>query len=138
MKQHTTNYINTFIEVAEDCPAHNGEIPSAKGNKKTVAEMQYNMIVKNPYKFSSDDVFFQVFAERNDLTETQYEQERAIFFSKGQPCFRASPLTKRYGFGLHSDKDGKVALFAMDSEEYIKFVNDDTIKKVKAMRTNKK
>jgi hypothetical protein len=33
-KQHTTNYTNTFIEVAEDCPAAMAEVPKSKGSVK--------------------------------------------------------------------------------------------------------
>ncbi len=94
MKVHTTNYQNTFIEVAEDCPANNGEIPQQKGDKKTVANIEFDLISKNPYKYSSDDVLFQVYADKNDLTKSEYEKSREQFFSKGHACFRASPLTK--------------------------------------------
>jgi hypothetical protein len=136
MKIHTTNYFDTFIEVAEDSKANCGTPPPTK-DKKTVAEMQYELIAKNPYKYTSDDVFFQVFANRNDLTKAQYKEAREQFFSKGQPCFRTSPLTKTYGFGIHSDSNGKVALFGMETEEYQKFVSDTKIKKVKAMKSSK-
>ena len=120
MKIHSTNYFDTFIEVAEDTKANCGTKPSTK-EIKTVAEMQYEMIIKNPYKFSSDDIFFQLFADRKDLTKSEYKLAREQFFSKGQPCFRASPLTKTYGFGVHSDNSGKVALFGMETSEYQKF-----------------
>lgn len=136
MKIHSTNYFDTFIEVAEDTKADFGTTPPSK-EKKTVAEMQYELIAKNPYKFSSDDIFFQVFADRKDLTIAEYEKAREQFFSKGQPCFRASPLTKTNGFGIHSDKNGKVALFGMESNEYQIFLADKNIKKVKAMKSNK-
>jgi Family of unknown function (DUF6157) len=138
MKLHTTNYADTFIEVAEDCPTSIAEIPTSKGDTKTVAEMQYEMLVKNPYKFTSDDVFFQVYAERNNLTKAEYKEARQLFFSKGQPCFRASPLTKRYGFGVHSDKEGRVAIFGRETKGYEKFIGDEKVKKVKAMRSAKK
>ena len=78
MKIHSTNYFDTFIEVAEDTKADFGTIPPSK-EKKTVAEMQYEHIAKNPYKFSSDDIFFQVFADRNDLTIAEYEKAREQF-----------------------------------------------------------
>ena len=97
MKQHSTNYLDTFIEIAEDCPATRGEVPPLKGDNKTVANLQFDLVSKNPYKYTSDEAFFQVFADRNDLTKTEYKDAREKFFSKGQPCFRASPLTKRYG-----------------------------------------
>lgn len=136
MKVHSTNYFNTFIEVAEDTKALNGTMPQAKV-KKTVAEMQYEMVANNPYKYTSDDVFFQVYADRNDLTKGEYGQAREQFFSKGQPCFRASPLTKNYGFGVHSDSHGKVALYGMESEEYQSFLENPKVKKVKAMKSRR-
>lgn len=137
MKTHTTNYFDTFIEVAEDTKVSIGTKPSPKGDKKTVAEMQYELIVGNPYKYTSDDVFFQVFADRNDITKSEYKQAREQFFSKGQPCFRASPLTKTYGFGVHSNSEGKIAIYGMETNEYQKFVADPKIKKVKAMKSSK-
>ena len=137
MKIHTTNYENTFIEIAEDCPINVAEIPPIKGDKKSVANMQFEMLNKNPYKYTSDDVFFQVYADRKDLTKSEYESERQKFFSKGQPCFRASPLTKRYGFGIHSNDKGKIAMFGAETEEYAKFIADNSIKTVKAMRSKR-
>ena len=137
-KIHTTNYFNTFVEVAEDTSAESGTIPPTKSDKPSIAEMQYALLVKHPYKYTSDDIFFQVFADRNDLTVQEYDSARAKFFSKGQPCFRASPLTKTYGFGVHADNNGKVAIFGMETPAYQAFVENPKIKKVKAMRTSGK
>lgn len=137
-KIHTTNYYNTFIEVAEDTKASCGTIPVSKSDKTTIAEIQYKLLVNNPYKFTSDDILFKVFSERNDLTKEEYEKARKQFFSKGQPCFRSSPLTKVYGWGVHADKEGRLAIFGMETEEYNKFLKDPTIKMVKAMRSSKK
>ncbi len=137
-KIHTTNYLDTFIEVAEDTKVSCGTKPPSRADKKTIAEMQYEMLVHHPYKFTSDDILFQVYADRNDLTKAEYEQARQQFFSKGQPCFRASPLTKNYGFGIHADSNGKMAIFGMETEQYEKLQNDTKLKKVKAMRTSKK
>ena len=136
MKVHTTNYFDTFIEVAEDTKADCGIKPPKK-DKKTIAEMQYELIAENPYKYTSDDILFLVFADRNELTKAEYQQGREDFFSKGQPCFRASPLTKTYGFGIHSDSSGKVALFGMETDEYLKLLADKKIKKIKAMKLSK-
>lgn len=136
MKTHTTNYYDTFIEVAEDTKAIVGAPPPSK-EKKTVAEMQFEIISKNPYKFTSDDVLFQVYADRNDVTKAEHKQDRETFFSKGQPCFRASPLTKTYGFGIHSNSEGKIALFGMETKEYEQFLKDKKIKKVKAMKSSR-
>lgn len=137
-KIHTTNYTDTFIEVSEDCPAQQSEIPKAKGDSKTIAQMQYELIAKHPYGFTSDDILFQVYADKNDLTKSEYNKARADFFSKGQPCLRASPLTKRYGFGVHANSEGKVALYGVETKDYQQMLHDETIKKVKAMRNTKK
>lgn len=137
MKTHTTNYQDTFIEVAEDCPAHSGETPPDKGGEKTIAGMQFEMIRKNPYKFTSDDVVFHCYALKNDLTKTELKAEREFFFSKGQPCLRSSPLAKRYGFGFHHNHEGKVALFGRETKEYEKMAKDKKLKVVKAMRSKK-
>jgi hypothetical protein len=112
MKEHTTNYFNTFIEIAEDCPIDQAEIPPLKGDAKSVANLQFEMINKNPYKFSSDDVLFQVFVDRKEILKEEIATARKAFFSKGQACFRASPLTKRYAWGIHSNSEGKIALIA--------------------------
>ncbi|PVY38890.1 DUF6157 family protein [Pontibacter virosus] len=138
MKVHTTNYFDTFIEVAEDTKTVCGIRPASKGEKKTVAEMQYDLLTKHPYHYTSDDILFQVFADRNDLAEAKYEQARAQFFSKGQACFRASPLTKTYGFGVHCNNEGKIAIYGAETAEYGKFVADPNLKKVKAMKSSRK
>lgn len=137
MKQHTTNYKNTFIEIADDSPLQEGEVPSLKGGKHTIASMQYDIVSKNPYKFTSDDVLFQVYAERKEIPKSEYKRAREEYFSKGQPCFRASPLTKRYGWGLHCDNEGKIALYSAESEEYCRYIEDETIDKVKAMKSKR-
>jgi hypothetical protein len=47
LKIHTTNYFDTFIKVAEDTKANKGTRPIRKGDKKSVGEMQYEMIAEN-------------------------------------------------------------------------------------------
>ena len=137
MKEHSTNYFNTFIEIAEDSKATQGEIPPEKGDTKTVASMQFEIVSQNPYKYTSDDVFFQVYANKQDLIPAEFAEARKEFFSKGQPCFRATPLTKRYGWGVHSNSEGKIALYSCNSAEYEHFAHDPNIKTVKAMKSNK-
>ena len=133
----STNYFNTFIEVAEDCPATKGEIPPLRGSKKSVANLQYEMLHKHPYEFTSDDVLFAVFATRKEIPEEELAEQRALFFAKGQPCFRASPLTKRYGWGVHSNGAGKIALFGVETEAYQDMVTNNAIAKKKAMRSSR-
>lgn len=137
MKIHTTNYQNTFIEIAEDCKVIQGEIPPTKGDKKTVANLQFDMLYDNPYMYTSDEVLFGVFAVRKEFEKGELDEQRAHYFSKGQPCFRASPLTKSYGWGIHSNAEGKIAIYGAETKEYKNFQADDSIKKVKAMKSKR-
>ncbi len=43
-----------------------------------------------------------------------------------------------YGFGIHSNSEGKIALYGMETSEYQFFLTDDKIKKIKAMKLHKK
>ncbi len=95
------------------------------------------MITGNSYKYSSDDVLFKVFATKNNISKVLLTEERRKFFSRGQPCFRASPLTKRYGWGVHSNPEGKIVIYPMDSEGYKKFASDHKLKNLKAMRSKR-
>jgi len=44
MKIHTTNYKDTFIEIADDCPSIIGVAPPIKGDSKTTANIQFEMV----------------------------------------------------------------------------------------------
>lgn len=129
MKQHTTNYFSTFIEAAEDCPSVVGVVPPDK-EPKTAARAEYEMISENPYRYTSDDVLYTLKGVPKGVS-------REEFFSKGQPCFRASALTKRYGWGVHCDSDGKMAIYTVDSEEYRRLSKDKSIRHVCAIRSSK-
>ena len=134
---HTTNYNNAFIAIADDCPVTVAEIPPQKGTGKTVANIEYEMIKNHPYQYTSDEVLFQVYATKNNVSKADWNLEKQKFFSKGQPCLRSSPLTKRYGWGVHFNADGKIALYAVESDEYRVFFQDKTLKIVKAMRSKR-
>lgn len=132
---HTTNYYHTFISVSEDCPVFESEIPQQRGGK-SVALLQFEMIAQNPYKFTSDEVLFNIYTLRNNLNPSESEKEK--YFSKGQACFRASPLVKRYGWGIHFDKMGKIALYNRDSPEYQKLKANDSLKQLAGIRNKRK
>lgn len=114
---HSTNYVNTFIQVAEDCPAASATVPPQRATP-SVAELTFRMIAEAPYRHTSDDVIFTVWADRRGVPEASRAAARQEFFAKGQPCLRASDLGRRYGWGIHNDADGRVALIPVGSTEY--------------------
>jgi hypothetical protein len=134
---HTTNYVNTFIEVADDCPVTKAELPPKKDEKLTVANLQFDMVYDHPYRYTSDDVIFGAHALRHEIPKYEWAEARAQFFSKGQACMRSSPLGKRYGWGIHHDENSKVAIYPRESAAYTKFSKDKSIDHVKAMRSKR-
>ena len=138
MKIHTTNYFNTLIEVSEDSKTEIAKIPVAKGVKVTVATIEFQVLSKHKFSLTSDELLFEVFAIRNDISETERNQVRSVFFSKGQACLRCSPLAKSYGWGFYFNSEGKIALIPMESDEYQSLLVDKSITKVKAMRSSRK
>ena len=130
MKQHTTNYFDTFIRVAEDCPARIAEAPPAK-EPPTAARIEYEMLTAHPYRYTSDDVVYETKGRPKGVS-------REALFSKGQPCFRASALAKRYGWGVHSDKDGKIAIYARESEDYRRLASQEGLRQLRAMGQGKR
>ncbi|PSK90373.1 hypothetical protein B0I18_108103 [Taibaiella chishuiensis] len=95
MKIHTTNYTLTFIGLAADCTADQGEAPPLNEKAKSVARLQYELLHQHPYHYTSDEVLLRVYAMRQHLASSELEAARQAFFSKGQACFRSAPLTKR-------------------------------------------
>lgn len=133
---HSTNYTDTFIEVAEDCRAATGTAPPEKP-EPTIARRQYELIAGSPYQYTSDDLLFAVYAERHGVGPADLEARRGAFFSRGQACLRASPLAKTYGWGIHYDSAGKVAIYARGSADYDRLKADPSIKQLKAMKSAK-
>ncbi len=133
---HTTNYVNTFIEVSEDCPVEYGIEPPIAENL-SIAALHYRLLSDEPYTRTSDDLLFETHALRKG-TDPADADARAEFFSKGQACLRASPLSKRYGWGTHHDEQGRVAMFPRDSEEYAALAADPSIEHKRAMRSSRR
>lgn len=133
---NTTNYINTLIEPAEDCKSDRSTVPAERGGKPTVATLQYEMLNGHPYEYDSDEVLFSVYATRTGVSTSP--ESRAAFFAKGQPCFRASPLTKQFGWCVHSNERGRIALIEAGSHEHQRLLDDASVKKIRAMRNARK
>jgi len=138
------DYVDTFIAVADDSTAAGGTVPPGKPANPSVAARTYQMIADRPYGFTSGDVIFTVFADRRGIPEPDRAAARATFFSKGQPCLRASDLGKRYGWGIHADGHGRLAVVGVETAEYAEFISgrrtDESgkpIKLIKAMRSSR-
>lgn len=131
---HTTNYVNTFILVSPDCPVDAARVPD---KPHTVAALQYGKLIGAPYAMTSDDLIFAVFSERTGIAEADRPAARAAFFSKGQPCLRSSPLVKSFGWGVHHDENGRIALYGLDTPEYRALAAREDLARVPGMRSKR-
>ncbi|MFT4415783.1 DUF6157 family protein [Fredinandcohnia humi] len=132
------SYINTFITVSEDSPATSAVIPLPRNNKPTIASIEHEIISNNPYKFTQEDVQFKTYLLKNEIVSHDLVELREQFFLKPKACFRASPLVKKYGWGIHYNDQGKIALYGITSEEYNEFLTSDNIRILKGMRSKRR
>jgi hypothetical protein len=132
------DYVDTFIAVAEDCDAQRGTLPPVRENSPSVAARTYRLIAEHPYRYTSGDVIFTVYADRQGIPAGQRAAARAQFYARGQACLRGSDLGKRYGWGIHADQEGKLALYGVDTAEYAALTAPDAEVEVrKAFRSRR-
>ena len=136
------DYADTFIAVAEDCPADRGTVPPPGRGGPSVAARTYELIAGAPYRYTSGDVLFTVHADRAGIPAADRPAARDAFYARPQACLRSSPLGKRYGWGIHADGQGRIALIGVGTPEYGEFAegrrmgaSGDPVRVVRAMRT---
>ena len=131
---HSTNYRNTLITVSPDTSADQARIPDRPG---TIAALQYALLANRSYEMTSDDLIFEVHTIRSGIDEAERQNARNQFFSKGQACLRSSPLVKQFGWGIHHDDSGRIALVAIGSPEYEALLERSDVLVVPGMRSKR-
>ncbi len=129
-------YTNTFITVAEDCPTTAAQNPARGNDTQTRAEIEFDLLKGNPYTHTH--------LEFTHLVHTRHKEQSGDmpktyddFHAKGQPCMRASVLVKRFGWGAHYDAKGRIAIYGLDSADYVNFCDDSETKLLKGMRNKR-
>lgn len=135
------NPINEFIEIAPDCPARTSIVPHDNADKRSIATIEYALLSRKPYALTLEDLKFETYVRHKQIPLAELEAHRKQlweeYFAKPYACMRASPLTKKYGWGAHYGNNGKIAIYPVESVEYQKFVSDKSIKKYFAMRNKR-
>jgi hypothetical protein len=124
---YTTNYLDTLVTASPDGPVSRGTIPEKAGS---VAAVQHALLAE-PYVMTSDDLLFAAHRERGG------DKSREAYFAKPQACLRASPLVKLFGWGIHHDGKGRIALIGSETEEYRRLLDDPSVKKTPGMRSRR-
>lgn len=117
---------DTFVQIAPDCPAERGVVPESAREPTPVHVLQYQLLAGEPYRYTNEELIFEVHVRRLGLEEAEAAARREelweALFAKSHPCMRASMLPKKFGWGVHSDARARLALHGGDSETYRRFV----------------
>ncbi|MGB1250555.1 MAG: DUF6157 family protein [Candidatus Promineifilaceae bacterium] len=135
------NYYDTFIQVAPDSPVEVSAIPTSNRKKTPAHIIAYKLLAENPYTMTQMEMLFEVHARHKAIPQETLDANRDVlwaqFFGKNMACFRANALPKKFGWGVHFDKAGKMKLVAMESAEYKQLANSNC-KQLLAMRSSRK
>jgi hypothetical protein len=120
--KQNNDLVNTLITVAESS-SKTSVIPASKSKKETVKEVVYRVLKDNPYKFKQYELFYEV-----HINQLKKSKELKIETYKLQ----RSELCALLGWGIHGNKEGKLALVPVESSEYMELLNNPNINKKKA------
>lgn len=134
------NPTNQFVQIAPDCQRLTAVVPPDQG-KPSIATIEYRLLSAEPYRYTLQALKFAVHATHKRIPPEELATNRQALwnalFAKPCACMRASPLTKLYGWGAHYDEHGKIAIYAVESPDYPRFVKDSSVKKYFAMRAKR-
>lgn len=135
------NPVAQFIEIAPDSTLKTAMVPQERNGKPTIASIEYQLLTQQPYYYTLSELKFTTWTIHKQLPPAELkanrQQLRDAFFAKSYACMRASPLTRKYGWGAHYDEQGRIAIYAVESREYKNFVQDKNMKKYPAMRSKR-
>lgn len=113
-----------LVEIAEDCPVEQAVEPPNK-EKKTIPRIEYETLIENPYAFTEREFFHEVNAVRRNKAGLKLESY----------LIQRSLLPRSYGWGIHINGQGKLALVAMESSRYKEL--QEAVSTVKSHRMSK-
>jgi hypothetical protein len=132
-----TSFLNTFIRIAPDCPEKEGIDPPVRGGKKPVHLIHLELLREKPYHYTHVDLIAEGDLRREPPTGETKEEILSRLGAKPLPCLRTSALAKRYGWGFHFDKNGKIAAYPAGTEAYDKLAADKGVGQVAAVRSKR-
>lgn len=113
-----------LIEVAEDYLEKYAQEPP-NGNTKTIPRIEYELLIASPYNFTERELFYEVHVvhrNRPHLKIDTYNIKRSL-------------LVQSFGWGLHRNSEGKLALVALESDRYKEL--QGSIKRSKSYRKSR-
>lgn len=107
--------------VAADCPAAASIVPPRREGEPSVPALQYELLTGAPYRYDHEELIWEVHRRRGQVPMSDAAAAREELLRRSHPCLRASALPKRYGWGVHYDEAGGIALYGVETERYREF-----------------
>jgi Family of unknown function (DUF6157) len=111
-------YENAFITLARDCPVAAGFVPR---KAMSIAGLEHALLIGDPYKHNASDLILAVHRRHKHVGDAEVDEFKAFLFAKSHVCMRLSMLPKRWGWGVHYNEQGRMALYGAETEEYQQF-----------------
>lgn len=112
------SYTNAFITLAPDCPITVGQVPR---QPMSIAGLEHALLLGFPYRYTSPDLIFEVQQRHKNVQDAELPAFRAWLLAKLRPCMRLSMLPKRWGWGIHFDELGRMAIYGAETSDYRHF-----------------
>ena len=95
------NYYRTFIRISADCPVKRSVAPVIKGERVSVAVLEYGLLSSSHYVYTQEELLFQVHVRRQGISRSLLESKRDAlwtdFFSRrGRRRSRIAPPRKHH------------------------------------------
>jgi hypothetical protein len=110
-----TGYANAFITLAPDCPLAVDTVPR---QAMSIAGLEHALLIDNPYHYTCFDLILNMQRHQKNVSDDELEAFRSFLVAKSQPCMRISMLAKRWGWGVHYNELGLIALYGAESQKY--------------------
>ena len=133
---HTTDYFDTFIAVAEDCPVDAAEVPTAK-SAPTIASLHHDLIAAAPYALTSDEVIFETFAIRSAIPDDERDAARGASSRRVSRVCAPRPWANATGGARTMTAKVGSPSFAVGTPEYERLAKDASLTQTRAMRSRR-
>ena len=126
-RNQEANMKESLIRVAVNCPVSTGIDPLGRGNKNDAVHIiQYEILKAHPYMLDKDTFYELVYLLR---LPTRSRKIKSYSLAR-------NVLPKRYGWGIHINKVGKLALVDCSGKKYKKLEKSRKVKKIRASKNS--
>jgi hypothetical protein len=87
----------------------------------SIAGLEHALLLGFPYRYTAPDLIVDVQRRHKNVHDAKLPAFRAWLLAKPQPCMRLSMLPKRWGWGIHFDELGRMAIDGAETSDYRHF-----------------